>query len=302
MGEKLKIGVLYGGISSEREVSINTGKQISSNLNRDKYDVCEIILNNKRDIFKCDGLDFVYIALHGSFGEDGRVQSILDSMDVKYNGCGFFSSSICMNKFIVKNILANFNIDMAKSIVLTKDKFELSIDKFEFPLIVKPNSGGSSLGTYLSHNYEELLKHIEMSFSYDNNILIEEFIDGKEISCGILNEEVLPIFEIIPMSDNKIFNYKAKYDNSTIERPATLSKELECKVKEIALKCHNVLSCGVYSRIDFIIKDNIPHFLEINTLPGMTEESIFPKMAKSIGINFQTLLDIIIENSIKEFK
>ena len=300
MNEKLKVGVLYGGISSEREVSINTGKQISENLNRDKYEVIEIVLNEKRDIFKCDGLDFVFIALHGSFGEDGRVQSILESMDIKYNGCDFFTSSICMNKFIVKNILSNFGINMAKVIILNKNNFDLSNFDLKFPVIVKPNSGGSSLGVYLSKNYNELLEHVKIAFDYDDNILVEEFIEGQEISCGILNGEVLPIFKITTQN-REFFNYESKYDDTTIEEPAHFSEELNAKIKEIALKCYNIFSCKVYSRIEFIIKDNLPYFLEINTLPGMTTGSLFPKMAKSIGIEFQDLLDVIISSSFNNF-
>ena len=301
MDRKLKVGVLYGGVSSEREVSIKTGKQISSVLDKDKYEVQEIMLNTKKDIFKCDGLDFVYIALHGSFGEDGKVQSILESMDIKYNGCDFFTSSICMNKFVVKNILSNFGIKMAKGFILNKNKFDLLDKSLKFPVIVKPNSGGSSLGTYLSKDYDEMCMHINAAFEYDDSLLVEEFIDGIEVSCGILNGEALPIFEIITSSDNKFFNYEAKYDNSTIERVANLSEDIENKIKEASLKCYNILSCKVYSRVDFIIKDGIPYFLEVNTLPGMTRESLFPKMAKSNGIDFIDLLDIIIESSISRF-
>lgn len=293
---KLKIGVLYGGISSERDVSINSGKQIINNLNKDKYDVKEIILNDKKDIFKCEGLDFVFIALHGSFGEDGRVQSILDTMGIKYNGCGFFTSSICMNKSIVKNVLLGFGVKMARGIVLNKKNFELDNFNLKFPVIIKPNSGGSSLGVYLCDNYDELLKNINIAFNYDDDILIEEFIDGEEISCGILNGEVLPIFSIIPKKD-EFFSYSSKYDNTTIERPSKFPEDIDLGIKEIALKCYNIFSCKVYSRIDFIFKDNIPYFLEINTLPGMTEESLFPKMANCVGIGFEKLLDIIIESS-----
>lgn len=301
MDRKLKVGVLYGGISSEREVSIKTGKQISEVLNKDKYEVYEIMLNRKSDIFKCEGLDFVYIALHGSFGEDGKVQSILEAMDIKYNGCDFFTSSICMNKFIVKNVLLNFGIEMAKGIVFNKSGFDLPKDELRFPVIVKPNSGGSSLGTYLSRDYEEMRRHIDMAFDYDHEILVEEFIDGREVSCGILNGKALPIFEIITSNTNEFFNYEAKYDSSTIERVANLPKDVEDKIREASLKCYEILSCKVYSRVDFIIREGVPYFLEINTLPGMTKESLFPKMAKSIGIEFSDLLDVIIESSINKF-
>lgn len=301
MLKKLKVGVLYGGISSEREVSINSGKQIIDNLNKDKYDVEEILLNDKKDIFKCEALDFVFVALHGNFGEDGKVQSILEAMGVKYNGCNFFTSSICMNKFIVKNVLSNFGVKMARGVILNRNNYKLDDFNLKFPVIIKPNSGGSSLGVYLCSDYDELIDNINLAFEYDDNILIEEFIDGMEISCGILNGKLLPIFKISPKND-EFFSYSSKYDNTTIEEPVKFDEDINLKIKESALKCYDIFSCRVYSRVDFIIKDGEPYFLEINTLPGMTKESLFPKMAKSIGIEFGELLDIIIESSIKNFK
>lgn len=300
MFKKIKVGVLYGGISSERDVSINSGRQIIDNLNKDKYDVREIILNDKKDIFKCEGLDFVFIALHGNFGEDGKVQSILEAMDIKYNGCDFFTSSVCMNKFIVKNVLSKFGVNMANGFIFNKNNFDIDKFNLRFPVIIKPNSGGSSLGVYLCNDHNELMKNINMAFEYDDDILVEEFIDGKEISCGILNGEVLPIFSILPKGD-EFFSYTSKYDNKTIEEPANFNDDIKLKIEEIALRCYNVFSCKVYSRIDFIVKDDEPYFLEINTLPGMTKESLFPKMASCVGIGFKKLLDIIIESSFNNF-
>ena len=296
MNKKIKVGVLYGGISSERDVSINTGKQISKKLNRDKYEVHEILLNEKKDVFKCEGMDFVFIALHGSFGEDGKVQSILEALDIKYNGCDFFTSSICMNKQIVKNILSNYDVKMAEGIVLNKNNYDLSDFKLNFPVIIKPNSGGSSLGVFLCHDQKELEEKVKISFEYDDIILIEEFIQGQEITCGILNGQALPIFKIVP-KNKEFFNYDAKYNGETIEELANLDEKLDEEIKSIAKKCYDILSCKVYSRIDFIIKNNVPYFLEINTLPGMTMESLFPKMSKTIGIEFEELLDVIINSS-----
>ncbi len=300
MNNKLKIGVLYGGISSEREVSINTGTQISQSLNRDKYDVFEILVNDKKDIFKCEGLDFVFIALHGNFGEDGQVQSILDSLGIKYNGCDFSTSSICMNKTIVKDILSNYGINMAKGKLLNKKDYDLKNHGLNFPIVVKPNSGGSSVGVSICKSNDELLKSIEEAFLYDDKILIEEFIQGQEVTCGILNGQALPILKIIP-TNGEFFNYECKYDNSTIEEVANFNENLDKKIKDDALKIFNILNCRVYSRVDFIIKDDTPYFLEINTLPGMTEGSLFPKIAREIGMDFKTLIDEIILSSIKCF-
>lgn len=297
MRDRIKVGVLYGGISSERDVSINTGKQISENLDRDKYEVHEILMDKKEDIFKCKGMDFVFIALHGEFGEDGQCQSILDAMGVRYNGCGFKTSSICMDKYLVKKVLEDYKVPMAKGRLINKEdditEFDLS-----FPVVIKPNFGGSSLGVIISKNKEEFLHDIENVFKYDDSVLVEEFISGQEITVGILNDEALPILKIVPQN-HEFFNYTSKYDNTTIEEPIELDEELDKEIKELSKRCYKVLNCRVYSRVDFILKDNVPHFLEINTLPGMTEGSLFPKMAKLRGMSFIELIDNIIENSME---
>lgn len=296
MINKLKVGVLYGGISSEREVSINTGKQISGILDREKYEVYEILLDKKEDVFKCKGLDFVFIALHGKFGEDGQVQSILDAMGIKYNGCDFFTSSICMNKYLVKKILSDYDIPMARGVIVNRDRVILK-HSLNYPVIVKPNSGGSSVGVSICKNEDELEKSLNEGFKYDEELLIEEFIEGEELTCGILNGEALPILSIVPQN-HEFFNYISKYDNTTIEEAAVLNEELDSKIRSIAKKCYDVFNCKVYSRVDFILKDNVPYFLEINTLPGMTEGSLFPKIAKLIGLDFKSLIETIIESSI----
>ncbi|BAK81696.1 D-alanine--D-alanine ligase [Candidatus Arthromitus sp. SFB-rat-Yit] len=296
MSRKMKLGVLYGGISSEREVSINTGKQIINILDEEKYNVVEIFLNKKEDIFKCKGLDFVFIALHGKFGEDGQVQSILDSMGIKYNGSDFSTSSLCMNKYLVKKVLSDYAVQMPRGIIVDK-KYDLCNIDLTFPIIVKPNFGGSSVGIVKCETMDELLKNVKESFGYDDKLLIEEFIEGQEITCGILNGEALPIFKIIPQN-HEFFNYISKYDNTSIEEPIELSEDLDRMIKEISKKCYDVLNCRIYSRIDFILKDGIPYFLEINTLPGMTEGSLFPKMGRLAGLDFKSLVDNIIESSI----
>lgn len=297
MSDKIKVGVLYGGISSEREVSINTGKQISENLNRDKYEVHDIIMDKKEDIFKCSGLDFVFIALHGEFGEDGQAQAILDAMGIKYNGCGFKTSSICMDKYLVKKILGDYNIPMAKGRLLSKDD-DLSNFDLSFPVVIKPNSGGSSVGVFICKNKEEFVLNIENAFKYDDTLLVEEFISGQEITVGVLNGCALPILKIVPQN-HEFFNYVSKYDNTTIEEPIILDDQLDREIKFLSEKCYNILNCSVYSRVDFILKDGIPYLLEINTLPGMTEGSLLPKMAKLKGMSFSELIDVIIESSMK---
>ncbi len=296
MVKKMKVGVLYGGVSKEREVSINTGKEISKNLDRDKYEVHEIILDKKEDVFKCKGFDFIFNALHGEFGEDGEVQAILDAMNIKYNGCGFKSSAICMDKHLVKEILKDKGIPMAKSLLIDKN-YPLEDINLNYPIVVKPNSGGSSVGVMICKDKEELKDYLTLVFKDNEYILLEEYIKGTEITVGILADKALPILKIVPKG-HEFFNYESKYDGMTLEEPIKLKEDLDKYIKDLSLLAFKTLSCKVYGRVDFILKENTPYFLEINTLPGMTKESLIPKAAREVNIGFKELLDKIINISI----
>ena len=298
----MKVGVIMGGISAEKEVSLQTGKQIIENLDSDKYEVIPISINSKYDfIDTAKSLQFAFIALHGKFGEDGRIQAILESIGVPFSGCGVLASALCMDKNISKKLFVSEGIETAKWIIVKdENKIDYSvIENMGYPLIVKPNSGGSSIGTILAYSRLELKDGVCEALKYDDEIIIEEYIKGEEITCPILNGELLPVISINPKSE--LFNYSSKYDNDGAEEKIVqLPRIIREKVEEISLKCWNTFKLKVYARIDMIIKDEEVYVLEINTLPGMTPNSLFPKSAQAYGLNFSQLLDKIIQYSLIE--
>jgi len=296
----MQIGVIMGGVSAEKEVSLMTGKEIIENLDKDKYEIIPIPINSQYELIdsaKC--LQFAFIALHGKFGEDGRIQAILESLGVPFSGCGILASALCMDKNISKKLFVTEGIKTPKWLIV-KDKNKINysiIEKMEYPLIVKPNSGGSSIGTIKAYSLEELKAAVKEALQYDEEIIIEKYIEGEEITCCLLNGEVLPIISIKPKAE--IFNYSSKYySDGAEEKIIQLPRTLKDKVDEISLKCWNTFKLRVYARIDMIIKDEEVYVLEINTLPGMTENSLFPKSAAAHGLNFGELLDKIVQYSL----
>lgn len=298
----MKIGVIMGGISSEREVSLNSGKEIMSCFDKDKYTVVPIVIDNKRDIIdKTGDIDFAFIALHGKFGEDGTVQSVLETLDIPYSGCGPLTSSICMDKDMTKKVLKSAEIKTAKWIcVRTAGEIDYEyLDEIGYPLVVKPNSGGSSVATNIVKKKEEIEAAVNLALKYDEEVMIEEYIKGDEITCCILDGKTLPLIAIKPKTE--FFDYEAKYTaGASDEVIVQLEEGLQNEIEEISLKCWDVLKCKVYVRVDLIVKDNVPYVLELNTLSGMTKNSLFPKSAKAVNMSYSQLLDRIVEYSMKE--
>jgi D-alanine-D-alanine ligase len=296
----MRVGVIMGGVSAEKEISEQTGKQIIENLDNDKYEVIPILINNQNELIDAvHGLQFAFLALHGEFGEDGRIQAILESIGIPFSGSGVLGSALCMDKNISKKLFVAEGIRTPLwTMVKNENKIDYSIiENIGYPLIVKPNSGGSSIGTILAYSKEELIEGTRAALKYDDEVIIEEYIKGEEITCCILNGEVLPVISINPKS--VIFNYSSKYDNDgSEEKTIELPKMLKEKACEISLKCWNTFKLKVYARIDMIIRDEEVYVLEINTLPGMTKNSLFPKSAKAYGLNFSQLLDKIIQYSL----
>lgn len=299
----MKVGIIMGGISSEREVSLASGESIFNHIDKEKYEVIKIIINNKRDILeKVKGLDFALLALHGKFGEDGTVQAFLDIMDIPYSGCGALSSSLCMDKNLSKKVLKAENIRTAKWITV-KSIEEIDYEKIEeigYPVFVKPNNGGSSVATFKVYKKEDIKNSVMEGLKYDEEVIIESFIKGREITCPIFNGELFPILEIKSKAD--FYDYKQKYAANGAEHlPVQLEKSLYDEVKEMALKTFEVLKCEVYARVDMIIsEEGVPYILEVNTLPGMTATSLFPQSAESIGISYSKFIDLIIETSLNK--
>ncbi|KOF57612.1 D-alanine--D-alanine ligase [Clostridium sp. DMHC 10] len=296
----MKIGVLMGGISSEREISILSGKEIVKNLDKNKYEVYPIIINSKHEVIqKVKGMDFVILAFHGVFGEDGTIQAILNSIPMPYSGCDMLTSAICMNKKQTKRILKAENINTAPFYVIYKNK-KVNFERFEalnYPMFVKPNNGGSSIGISMASNKQELEQNIKEAFKYDDEVIVEKYIAGDEYTVCMLNGEVLPILSI--KSKGKFFDYKCKYtEGKSEETLAKLSNELESKIKEVSRQCWEIFDCSAYVRVDIIVNNEIPYVLELNTLPGMTTNSLFPKSAALAGMKYSVLLDKIIEYSL----
>lgn len=299
----MKVGVIMGGVSSEKQVSIMTGEEMIAHLDKSKYEVVAIKLNedNTSELMeKVRDIDIALLALHGKFGEDGTIQGVLETMGVPYTGSGILSSSICMDKNISKKILRYEGIETPDWLYLSNsEELQLDeLDKMGYPLVVKPNSGGSSVGVKIVYDKDALLTSVAEVFKWDSEIIIEKYIKGEEITCSILDGELLPIISIRHTA--QFFDYKAKYeDATTIEEVVELPPATHERVAEAAKSCYSALKCSVYARIDMMIKDGIPYVMEVNTLPGMTKNSLLPKSASSAGITYTQLLDRIIEISLQ---
>jgi D-alanine-D-alanine ligase len=277
---KLRVGVLMGGSSCERDVSITSGKEVIKNLDSSKYEVTEILVPEELD--KIKNIDLAFLVLHGKGGEDGVIQGYLETLGIKYTGCGVLASAIGMNKKFFRMLAEKNDFLMAKETTVV-------------PCVVKPVNGGSSVGVTIVKNEGDLKRAIEEAKKYDSEIIIEEYIEGTEVSCGVLGDLVLPVIEILPKKD--FFDYEAKYVEGMSEEicPARLPEDVTKKIQEETLRVFKMIGGKGYSRVDFIVKDNEAYLLEINTLPGMTPNSLLPKEAKAMGMSFSQMLDKIIE-------
>lgn len=298
----MRVGVIMGGISSERDVSLNTGREIVSNLDKNKYEVIPIVIEKKEDIIeKTKDIDFAFIALHGKFGEDGIVQAVLETLNIPYSGCNPLASGICMDKSITKSILKTAGVNTAEWLTVSSID-ELDVNKIAevgYPVVVKPNSGGSSVATTIVRNENDIRDAVIEALKYDDEVMIEKYIKGEEITCCILDGKILPVISIKPKSH--FFDYTSKYaDGGADEIVIELDSPIKEKVEEAVLKCWKYLKCSVYARIDIIIGVDDIYVLEINTLPGLTKNSLFPKSAKAYGLSFGELLDKIVELSIRD--
>lgn len=301
----MKVGVIMGGISSEREISLNSGESILENIDKNKYDVVKIVIDKKEDIInkvREEKIDFALLALHGQFGEDGTVQSVLQVLDIPYSGCGPLSSAACMDKDMSKSLLKAAGIRTAPWINLRSVE-EINyeeIEKLGYPVVIKPTHGGSSVATFIIKEKNEVLHAVEEGFKWDSEVMIEKFIKGEEITCPVFGDEMYPVVAIKPNSE--FFDYEAKYkDGGADEFVINLEEELHNEVEKMALDTYRALKCAVYARVDMIItEDKVPYILEVNTLPGMTKNSLFPKSAAGKNISYSGLIDDIIEASLKE--
>lgn len=299
-----KIAVLYGGLSSERDVSLRSGKNVYEALLRLGYKNAQLFDVDKNIAQKLAeaNIEVAYNALHGKYGEDGCIQGVLELLGIEYTGCGVFSSSTCMNKDYTKNVLKNFDIPLIKSVLVKQNEDATKkAQGLNYPLMLKPVSEGSSIGMYKVNTKEELNELFNKSLACKQDILIEEFLVGICATVGVLDdkEETFATNILELRTKTEWYDYEAKYTHGLTEfiLPAEISPELTKSVKEIAVKAHKACSCSGVSRVDFLIVNDIPYVLEINTSPGMTDLSDLPAQAKSMGISYDELVLIILNNA-----
>ena len=298
-----KIAVLCGGMSSEREVSLRSGKNCLGALHRLGYKNAQIVDVTPNVMNDLKGFEYAYNTLHGKYGEDGCIQGVLEIMKIPYTGCGVMSSAICMNKEYTKKVLStNKNIPLIKSAFVKKgDDLMKAVEGLNYPLITKPVSEGSSFGMTKVNKPEELQAAYEEAVKFNDDVLIEEFIDGFFITVGVLEKDgkafATEILEI--RTKTEWYDFDAKYTKGLSEFivPATgLSKEATELTKKIAVEAHETAGCSGVSRVDFMVKDDKPYFLEINTNPGMTDTSDLPAQAKVCGIDYDNLVLMILNS------
>lgn len=300
---KKKIAVVMGGISSEREISLKSGSGVFESLDREKYEPIKVVIDEKTDIITKipDDVDFAFLALHGKFGEDGCVQSVLETRDIPYSGCGPLSSAMCMDKNISKKICKASGIPTADWITV-KSIEEIDYDRIEemgYPVFVKPNSGGSSVATFMIKEKAGIEDAVRQGLEVDTEVMIEQYLPGEECTSFILDGEVFPTVSI--KSEQEFFDFEAKYssDNGAVEEVVYLEESLQNKLNEYSKMCWDAFNCRAYVRVDFIISDGVPYVLELNTLPGLTSTSLIPRSAAARGISYSQLLDKLISCSLK---
>jgi D-alanine-D-alanine ligase len=321
---KIKVGVLRGGPSSEHEISLKTGENVLQYLPKKKYEGLDIVL--KKDgqlsannfpikIQEIDQVaDVVFNALHGQFGEDGGIQQILDKIKIPYTGSGCMASALGMNKVLSREFFSEAGLKVPQAIVVKSkenpEEAAMKIFQTIHPFwVVKPASSGSSIGVSIVKNFHDLAPAIRRAFDFSDEAIVEEYIKGREATCGILEgfrgEEhyALPVIEIVPPSQRSFFDYECKYDGSTKEIcPSHFDIPVKREIENVAKMAHRALGCGDYSRADMIVSNNPAkggasgiYLLEVNTLPGLTSESLVPKSAEVVGLEFPNLLDHLVK-------
>lgn len=332
---KIKLGLIYGGVSTEHEVSISSYESIIKNIDKDKYEITSFYISKDgtwftdgkrtKDVFNSlKEMDCVFPILHGKNGEDGNIAGMLEIIGVSYVGCKTLSSAICMDKVITKKLLEKANINVSKYmfikkindnfywvqdnydyVLLDKEILDLSVNTLlNYPVVVKPSRSGSSVGVSVANDYLELENAINEASIYDEKILIEEFIDGKELEVAVLGNNDLTVSNIgniIP--DEIVYSYNSKYKkNSKTVVLNTIEENLESKIKNIVLTTYKVLDCSGLARVDLFLIGNEVLVNEVNTMPGFTSISMYPKLMESINISYTDLIDRLISLSMNDKK
>ena len=315
-----------GGYSSEVNISLKSGNVVYKHLNKEKYNAYRVhvlkeklvALDNESNEYQINISDFSFIkndehitfdcvfnAIHGNPGENGMILSYLELLNIPHTSAPFYQMALTFNKRDTLSVVKEYGVKTAKSVYLNKgDEIHVEniIDKVNLPCFIKPNNAGSSYGISKAYTKEEVLKGIDLAYQEDSSILIESFLEGTEVSVGVIeyqNEiKVLPITEIV--SENDFFDYEAKYQGKSQEiTPARISKRQQNRVEEVAKKIYKALNMSGFTRSEFIFVNDEPHFLEMNTVPGMTEESILPQQAAAAGISLEDLFENAILMALK---
>jgi D-alanine-D-alanine ligase len=307
-----RVGILMGGPSSEREISLKSGNAVYEALKESGLKVIpiEIVTDNIGDninLIKSHKINCAFVALHGRFGEDGQIQEILEILKIPYTGSGVFASRLAMDKVASRSLFEAWGLKVPKYKVINKGyykKMSPLSENLGMPLVIKPVTHGSSIGLSIINKKADLKKALDLAFTFDERVIIEEYIRGRELTVGILGLRPLPVIEIIPKKT--FFDYEAKYKAGMTSYvvPAELEKKVTNKVKKAALSCHKILGCFGCSRVDIILDNKCkePFILEVNTIPGLTSTSLLPKAAKTVGIAFNELCIKLIESAYEKTK
>ncbi|WP_243370049.1 D-alanine--D-alanine ligase [Geotalea sp. SG265] len=292
-----KIGVLMGGLSAEREVSLKSGAAVLKALIGKGYDAVGVDVDRKvADKIAGEGIEAAFIALHGRYGEDGAIQGLLELMGIPYTGSGVLASALAMNKIFAKQTFQAAGLTVAPyRVVCRGESLDPRTFGFPFPVVVKPSQEGSSVGVSIVKTESGLAAAMAEAFRYDREILIEQFIKGSEVQVGILDDKAMGAIEIVPKKE--FYDFEAKYTDGMAEHilPARLPAELYEKVLRLGEDAHRALGCSGYSRVDFLVTgEGLCYILEVNTLPGMTDLSLLPEIARGAGIEFGELVERII--------
>lgn len=312
---KISVAVLRGGPSSEYDVSLKTGASVLENL-PEKYIAHDILIDKsglwhragvpKKPAKALHNIDVVLNAMHGEFGEDGKVQQILDSLNIPYTGSRALASALCMNKALSKKVFIENDI-LTSDFVLVENANDVEKDakeifhNFKMPVVVKPNKTGSSVGVSIARDYKSLLAGLKDAFKYGDQVLVEKFLEGREATCGVIENfrdqdfySLLPV-EIIPPEKSEFFSQEVKYNGATREIcPGNFNQKITKAIQQAAITAHQALGLRHYSRSDFIVTSAGVYILETNSLPGLTAELLMPKSMTAVGATFPQLLDHIL--------
>ncbi len=301
---KGSIGVLFGGDSQEREVSLNSGKAVYESLKKQgvtvkAIDICQE--NKTQNLKQLQEIDLAFIALHGRGGEDGKIQGVLDFLGVPYTGSSVASSALAMDKLITKQIwtVNNLPTPLYQRLDETVDLLAL-VEKLGFPMMIKPAHEGSSIGISKVSSEKEFLAAYQVARKFDSVVIAEKWIEGKEYTVSLVGENILPIIRL--ETPREFYDYEAKYklDNTQYHCPSGLNQSLENELKKLAKQAFDVLGCSGWGRVDFLLDNKEkPWLIELNTVPGLTSHSLVPMAAKQQGLDFEQLINLIIHTSIK---